>query len=147
MKHLKIFILTISLLTVFNCSSDDDASADSPEPTIQEKLSHRWNLLTVEDAITGEQVVLSICEKRTYYQFSLNNEAQLELFNTDDDDNCISGGLINGTYEILQVDGENGVNIITDTGNEIYKIISVTETELIFEQIGFGVRHFIFIRA
>lgn len=55
--------------------------------------------------------------------------------------------MINGTYEILQIDGENSVKIITDSENEISKNISLTETELKLEQMGFGVRHLIFIRA
>lgn len=149
MKHLKIIVLAISFLTVFNCSKDDDndAVALQPELTIHEKISHRWNIIAVEDPTSGIQIPLNTCEKRTYYQFSLSGEAQLEIFQEDDDNNCISDGVLNGTYEILQVDGENGVKIITDSGNEISKIISLTETELILEQMGFGVRHLIFIRA
>ncbi|OBX24312.1 MULTISPECIES: lipocalin-like domain-containing protein [Bizionia] len=149
MKHLKIIILTISFLTVFNCSKDDDndAVAIPPELTIHEKISHRWNIVTVEDPETGVQIPLTTCIKRTYYQFSLNGEAQVEFFNEGDDDNCISDGVLNGTYELLQVDGKNGVKIITDSGTETSTIISLTSTELILEQIGFGIRHLIFTRS
>ncbi|WP_048330864.1 lipocalin-like domain-containing protein [Bizionia psychrotolerans] len=147
MKHFKILILAISFLTVFNCSKDDDSVAFIPERSIQEKIAYRWNIVAVEDPNSGIQLPLTTCVKRTYYQFSLNGEAQVEFFNEDDDDNCISDGVLNGTYILLQVDGENGVKIITDSGDETSKIISITETELILEQQGFGIRHLIFTRA
>ncbi len=147
MKHLKIIILVISCLAVFSCSKDDDGVAFIPEQSIQEKIAYRWYIVTVEDPTTGTQTPLNTCEKRTYYQFSLTGEVVVELFSEDDDNNCISNGIVNGTYELIQVDGENGVTITGDSGNETSKIISITETELILEQQGFGIRHLIFTRA
>ncbi|WP_417196717.1 lipocalin family protein [Bizionia sp.] len=148
MNHIKIIALVISILTVFNCSKNDDndSVAIPPELTIQEKIAYRWNLYTVEDPESGIQMPLTTCEKRTFYQFSLNGEAQVELFNEDDLDNCISDGLINGTYQIIERDGDYGVIITVDSGEETSKIISLTDTELILEQQGFGIRHLIFTR-
>ncbi|MBP92724.1 MAG: hypothetical protein CMC55_01255 [Flavobacteriaceae bacterium] len=148
MKTLKLLTLGIFVLSIFNCSKDDDndAVAVQPEPTILEKISYRWNIVTVEDPSSGIQIPLNTCEKRTYYQFSLTGEAIVELFNEDDDNNCISNGVVNGTYELIQVDGENEVLITSDSGDETSKIISITETELILEQQGFGIRHLIFRR-
>ena len=147
MKTLKFLILGTISLFLFNCSNDDDGAREVTPPTIHEQIAYKWYLSKVETVGDVVHLLLTDCDKRTYYEFFSNGEANIEFFETQPDGSCESTFFVNGTYEILEIDGDTGVLISTEGGeSEGSIIVSVSETELVLEQQGFGTRHLTFVK-
>lgn len=145
MKTLKLITLSLLLsITFFSCNSDDDNP--SIEPTTKERLAHKWFLLKVLNVETGEETIADSCEQNSYYEFSITGDFSLGFFalNTG---TCELNSSESGTYEMMEHEGDEGFLItLPDGSTEGSKIVSISETELVLEQTGFGTRHITFIK-
>lgn len=147
MKTLKLITLGLFLsLSFFSCSNDDDNERDST-PTTQELLAHKWYFSKQLSVGSGDLFIANICDKNTYYEFLITGEFYAEFFQTESDASCVSGGINSATYEIGEFEGEDAFTITFEDGStERTLIISISETELVIEQRGFGIRQTTFTK-
>ena len=118
MKTLKLITLSLLLsLTFFNCESDDD-SPTTPEPTTQELLAHKWYMV-IEGATP--------CRATSYFDFKIDGTFTTETFFVHSSSgDCVSGGLSEGTYNLLDDNVTLHLNLTT-TGIFIIELISTTD--------------------
>lgn len=77
---------------------------------------------------------LSDCTKKTFLQFTENSSLQTKPYAEDfSNGNCVAGSSRNATYDIMD---NNQIKVIQNGTTEIWRIHSLTETELVVERDG-----------
>ncbi|HLV14142.1 MAG TPA: hypothetical protein VKY41_03100 [Xanthomarina sp.] len=130
MKTLKLATFLFLAFLTFNCSSDDDSPAPTPEPTTQELLmSGKWFI----KSINGEAPE-NDCIKQTNWHF-INEDTLITInYSINVDDECESEST-NFNY-ILSNDGKKLVAYLEGESPEIVSIDSVSMSELIVSNPG-----------
>lgn len=117
MKTLKLITLSLLLsLTFFSCENDDDGNDSTP--TTQELLAHKWYMV-IEGATP--------CRATSYFDFKTDGTFTTETFYVHEaSGECRSGGLSEGTYDLLDDNVTLHLNLST-TGVFIIELISTTD--------------------
>lgn len=121
MKTHTFLYLAILTLISFNCSSDND---NASAPTVAELLTaDTWYLESASLTIIDD------CTKNSSFQFLNNGNVLSEGFGLNDEDECISLGVVSGTYEIIS-DTQMSTTFNEETNSSLV-IVEISQSQLI----------------
>ncbi|MDE1207681.1 lipocalin family protein [Tenacibaculum larymnensis] len=122
-KHIKLLCGLFLVLTLANCSKDDDDP--QPEPTTQELLMNgKWYWSTITD------FNLTDCNKNSYFLFA-KDELTKETFGENNNNKCVSMELSKSSYQLIN----EKTLVINDNGSsETFTIETISKSELILAQ-------------
>lgn len=126
MKTLKLLGVSVLLLCLASCSSDDDG-IDIGKTNQELLIAGIWYQETNSDED------LSDCEKTTSFNFVNNTDLEIEVFADLTGSNCESFGMIDATYSLTN-DVDLTIMFDGDTANAV--IISIDDNELIISDDG-----------
>lgn len=121
MKAKSILYLAVSTLTFLNCNNDDDSAST---PTVSELLiADTWFLESASSFIVDD------CTKNSSFQFFENGNVLSESHGLNDEDECLSLGVVPGTYELLS-DTQLATTFNGETNSSLV-IVQISESQLI----------------
>lgn len=124
-----LFILCLSFLVLFSCSSSNDEAASE----LENYLIGKWFLN--KNIFNNQNQNLTDCAKKGYITFNVNNTFLREYYWSNGAD-CLSEGIDSGTYNYNTVNNTITLSF-TDpddgTQTEILHILTLTESSFIYE--------------
>ncbi|MDE1207682.1 hypothetical protein [Tenacibaculum larymnensis] len=136
LKHSKLLLGLVFILTLANCSKDDDNLHPEPEPTTKEKLTAgdgKWYLESSSDSPTNS------CKKKSYHQFLADNTLIIKSYGPDYLGNCVPVK-ISSPYRVTNdtiVEIMDGIGVYRP-----FKILSLTNDVLVLQDEVFNTKTF-----